>query len=75
MLILTRRVGETLVIAENIEITVLGVKGGQVRNGVKAPGDVTVTRTEMVERMKRGNEFPTGNSKPRRGVREGRRER
>ncbi len=57
MLILTRRVGETLVIAENIEITVLGVKGGQVRIGVKAPRDVTVHREEIVERIKRGDEY------------------
>jgi carbon storage regulator len=57
MLILTRRVGETLIIAENIEITVLGVKGGQVRIGVKAPRDVTVHREEIVERIKRGDEY------------------
>ena len=61
MLILTRRVGETLVIAENIEITVLGVKGGQVRIGVKAPRDVTVHREEIVERIKRGDEFTPPN--------------
>ncbi|PTU32435.1 carbon storage regulator CsrA [Stenotrophobium rhamnosiphilum] len=61
MLILTRRVGETLVIAENIEITVLGVKGGQVRIGVKAPRDVSVHREEIIERIKRGDEFtPAG---------------
>lgn len=62
MLILTRRVGETLVIAENIEITVLGVKGGQVRIGVKAPRDVTVHREEIVERIKRGDEFTPANT-------------
>ena len=61
MLILTRRVGETLVIAENIEITVLGVKGGQVRIGVKAPRDVTVHREEIVERIKRGDEYTPAN--------------
>lgn len=65
MLILTRRVGETLVIAENIEITVLGVKGGQVRIGVKAPRDVTVHREEIVERIKRGDEYtPTNPTTP-----------
>lgn len=53
MLILTRRVGETVVIGDNIEITVLGVKGGQVRLGVKAPRDVTVHREEIVERIRR----------------------
>jgi carbon storage regulator len=57
MLILTRRVGETLVIGDNIEITVLAVKGGQVRIGVKAPRDVTVHREEIAERIKRGDEF------------------
>ncbi|MES2489995.1 MAG: carbon storage regulator CsrA [Pseudomonadota bacterium] len=63
MLILTRRVGETLVIAENIEITVLGVKGGQVRIGVKAPRDVSVHREEIIERIKRGDEFtPAGST-------------
>lgn len=61
MLILTRRVGETLVIAENIEITVLGVKGGQVRIGVKAPRDVTVHREEIMERIKRGDEYTPAN--------------
>lgn len=61
MLILTRRVGETLVIAENIEITVLGVKGGQVRIGVKAPRDVSVHREEIVQRIKRGDEFTPAN--------------
>ena len=53
MLILTRRVGETVVIGGNIEITVLGVKGGQVRLGVKAPRDVSVHREEIVERIRR----------------------
>ena len=56
MLILTRRVGETVVIGENIEITVLGVKGGQVRLGVKAPRDVSVHREEIVERIRREHE-------------------
>ncbi|TXH05349.1 MAG: carbon storage regulator CsrA [Nevskiaceae bacterium] len=58
MLILTRRVGETVVIGDNIEITVLGVKGGQVRLGVKAPRDVTVHREEIVERIRREHEAP-----------------
>jgi carbon storage regulator len=58
MLILTRRVGETLVIAENIEITVLGVKGGQVRIGVKAPRDVSVHREEIVARTNLPRRIP-----------------
>lgn len=52
MLILTRRVGETLIIGDNIEVTVLGVKGNQVRLGVKAPKDVSVHREEIYERIR-----------------------
>lgn len=47
MLILTRRCGETLVVNDNIKVTVLGVKGNQVRIGVEAPKDVTVDREEI----------------------------
>lgn len=47
MLILTRRVGESLIIANNIQITVLGVKGNQVRLGIAAPHDVPVHREEI----------------------------
>lgn len=54
MLILTRRVGETVLIGEDIVVTVLGVKGNQVRIGVKAPRDVAVHREEIFERIKRG---------------------
>jgi carbon storage regulator len=50
MLILTRREGETIRIGENIEVTVLGVKGFQVRLGVKAPREMTVDREEIAER-------------------------
>ena len=53
MLILTRRVGETVMIGENITVTVLGVKGNQVRVGVNAPRDVAVHREEIYERIKR----------------------
>lgn len=53
MLILTRRVGETLVIGDEVTVTVLGVKGNQVRIGVSAPKDVTVHREEIYERIKR----------------------
>jgi carbon storage regulator len=53
MLILTRRVGETLMIGDEVTVTVLGVKGNQVRIGVNAPRDVTVHREEIYDRIKR----------------------
>jgi len=52
MLILTRRVGETLMIGDEVSVTVLGVKGNQVRIGVNAPRDVSVHREEIYERIK-----------------------
>jgi len=52
MLILTRRIGETVVIGDDISITVLGVKGNQVRVGVNAPRDVSVHREEIYQRIK-----------------------
>ncbi|MCP5141662.1 MAG: carbon storage regulator CsrA [Gammaproteobacteria bacterium] len=52
MLILTRRVGETLMIGEEVSVTVLGVKGNQVRIGINAPKDVAVHREEIYERIK-----------------------
>jgi carbon storage regulator len=53
MLILTRRVGETVVIGNDVTVTVLGVKGNQVRLGVNAPREVAVHREEIFERIKR----------------------
>jgi len=53
MLILTRRIGETVVIGNDIDVTVLGVKGSQVRLGVKAPLDVSVHREEIFQRISR----------------------
>jgi carbon storage regulator len=50
VLILTRRVGETLSIGDDIKVTVLGMRGGQVRIGVDAPRDVAVHREEIVKR-------------------------
>lgn len=47
MLILTRRVGETIVIGENVEVTVMEVNGCQVRIGIKAPRDVSIDRNEI----------------------------
>jgi carbon storage regulator len=61
MPILTRRVGETLMIGSEITVTVLGVKGNQVRIGVNAPNDVAVHREEIFERISReGDGNPSG---------------
>ena len=64
MLILTRRVGETVMIGHDVTVTVLGVKGNQVRIGVNAPKSVAVHREEIYERIKReeqGVGAPSGN--------------
>ncbi len=51
MLILTRRVRETLIIGDDVSVTVLGVKGNQVRLGVDAPKEVSVHREEIYQRI------------------------
>lgn len=53
MLILTRRTGETVMIGNDVTLTVLGVKGNQVRIGINAPKNVPVHREEIYERIKR----------------------
>lgn len=58
MLILTRRVGETVVIGEDISVTVLGVKGNQIRLGINAPKDVSVHRQEIFDRIQNESGTP-----------------
>jgi len=63
MLILTRRVGEALMIGDNVTVTVLGIKGNQVRIGVLAPKDVSVHREEIYERIRHEKEGGAENGK------------
>ena len=67
MLILTRRVGETLMIGDEITVTVLGVKGNQVRVGVNAPRDVAAHREEIYQRIQVEDEAPAAASSAGRG--------
>lgn len=60
MLILTRRVGETINVGDDIKIVVLGVKGNQVRIGVDAPKNVSIHREEIYERIKREEQATKG---------------
>lgn len=52
MLILTRKIGESLLIGDDVEITVLSIRGGQVKLGVKAPKEISVHREEIYQRIK-----------------------
>lgn len=58
MLILTRKVGETICIGEDVEITTLGIKGNQVRMGISAPKSVSVHRKEIYDRIHGTDEGP-----------------
>ena len=62
MLILTRRVGETLVIGDDVNVTVLGVRGNQVRLGVNAPKEVAVHREEIYQRIQKENDSDISSS-------------
>lgn len=64
MLILTRRVGETLMIGDSVTVTVLGVKGNQVRIGITAPKDVAVHREEIYQRIQRGEDGDAAGARP-----------
>lgn len=64
MLVLTRRSGEIIRIGPNIVVTILGVKGSQVRLGVEAPKDVTIHREEVFERIQRAQETASHSSLP-----------
>jgi carbon storage regulator len=64
MLILTRRVGETLVIGDEVRVTVLGARGNQVRIGVNAPKDVAVHREEIYQRIQSEKDSSQAFSEP-----------
>ena len=57
MLVLTRKAGESIVIGNQVRITILEIQGRQIRLGVEAPGDISVHRGEVYERIKQENQM------------------